>query len=129
MSGKGLHTLLLPDIPELGEGVTGTGNELVVVERVDAQAHDIAKMVGEFGHLCACLDIPQNAGHITRGCEDASIIDETAAAQISRMAGKLASDPSGTFSGRKIVNGADVIKTATSDEITAGRVCAGHDPG
>ena len=48
VSSECLHTFLLADIPEFGEGVAGTGDELVGVEGVDAQAHDIAQMVGKF---------------------------------------------------------------------------------
>lgn len=58
MRRKGLHALLLSDVPELGESVASTRDELVVVERVDAQAHNVAEMVGEFVYLGAGLEIP-----------------------------------------------------------------------
>lgn len=58
VGGEGLHALLLANIPQLGERIAGAGDELVVVERVDAQAHDIAKMIGEFVYLGSRFQIP-----------------------------------------------------------------------
>lgn len=49
--GERLDALLLADIPKLGKSVTGTRHELVVIERVDAQAHDVSEMVGKLVHL------------------------------------------------------------------------------
>jgi hypothetical protein len=51
VSGKCLDTLLLTDIPQLGESIASTRDELVVIERVYAQAHDIAQVVCELVHL------------------------------------------------------------------------------
>lgn len=61
---KGLAALLLTDVPQLGESIASTGNELVVVERVDAQAHDIAQVVGEFCDFLSSLNVPQHASHV-----------------------------------------------------------------
>lgn len=83
VGGEGLHTLLLTDIPQLGEGIASTRHKLVVVQRVDAQAHDIAEVVGELMHLGASFQIPEHAGHVTRGSQDALVADESAAGQIS----------------------------------------------
>ena len=42
VAGEGLDGLAGAYVPELGEGVTGAGNEGVLVRRVDADAHDVA---------------------------------------------------------------------------------------
>lgn len=125
---ESLDTLLLADIPELGEGVTGAGNELVVVEGVDGQAHDIAKMVGKLVDFRAGFQIPKNTGHVTRGGKDAAVADESTATKVARVARKLTRDAGGTFPRRQVVNRADVVETTAGDEIAARRVGAGHHP-
>lgn len=55
---KRLHRLSGTDIPELGECIASTRNEYVLVGRVDADRHDIAKVVSELGNLRPRLDIP-----------------------------------------------------------------------
>ena len=77
--GEGLHALLLPNVPQLRESIASTGDELVVIERIDAQAHHVTEVIGEFAQLLAGLDIPKHAGHVTRRCEDPSVVDEAAA--------------------------------------------------
>lgn len=79
VSSEGLNALLLSNIPELGESIASTGNELIVVERVDAQAHNVAEMVGKFLQLLAGLNIPEHTGHVTRRCQDATVVDEATA--------------------------------------------------
>jgi hypothetical protein len=76
---KCLAALLLTDIPQLGEGIASTRHELVVVEGVDAQAHDIAQVVGEFCDFLSSLNVPQHAGHVTGGRENAAVVDEATA--------------------------------------------------
>jgi hypothetical protein len=97
VGGEGLDTLLLADIPQLSKGVAGTRHELVVVERVDAQAHDIAEMVGKLVHLGARLEVPEHAGHVARRGEDALVADESAATEVARVAGQLSCDARGAF--------------------------------
>ena len=128
MGSEGLDTFLLPYVPELGEGVTCARNELVVIERVDAQTHHISQVIGEFRHLRARFNIPENAGHVTRRGEDPSVVDEATAAEIARVAGQFASYSGGSFPGREVVDRADVVKAAAGDEVAAGGIGAGHDP-
>lgn len=129
VAGKGLDSLACANIPELGEGVAGTGNKRVLVGGVQANAHDIAKVVGELGDALASLNVPLDAGHVARGGEDAAVIDEAAAREVSGVARQLAGD-----AGRAIVllveviNGANIIETTAGDVVSAGGVSAGHDP-
>lgn len=128
MGGESLHALLLTDIPQLSEGIAGAGDELVVVEGVDAQAHDIAEMVGKLVHLGACFQVPEHAGHVAGRGEDALVADESAAGQVTRVARELARDTCGAFSRRQVVDGADVIEPTAGYVVAGGRVGAGHDP-
>ena len=128
MRSKRLHTLLLSDIPELGESITSTRDELVVVERVDAQAHNVAKMIGKLVYLGASLEIPEHARHVARGCEDALVADESAAAEVSRVARQFTCHACGTFPCRQVVDGANVIETTAGNVVARGRVGTGHDP-
>ena len=79
VGGESLDTLLLSNVPKLCEGVASTGNELIVVEGVDAQAHDIAEMVGKLLQLLSSLNIPEHTGHVTRRSQDAAVVDEATA--------------------------------------------------
>lgn len=128
MSSKSLHGLSGTDIPELGEGVAGTGDEDVLVGRVDADRHDIAEVIRELGHLGTRLDIPQHARHISGRGEDAAIIDKAAAREVTRVSGQFARNAGGAFAGGKIVDGTDVVQTTTGDVVSTGSVCARHDP-
>lgn len=65
VAGKSLDRLSGTDIPELGERVAGTGDEGVLVGGIQADAHDIAEMVGKLGDLLARLNVPFHAGHVT----------------------------------------------------------------
>lgn len=93
-----LGAFLLPDVPDLGKGVASTRNEHVVIKWVNADAHNVAKVVRKVMDLLTAFDIPQDASHIAGRSEDPTITDEAAARQIPRMAGKLASYSSGAFS-------------------------------
>lgn len=64
--GECLAALLLSDVPKFGECVACTGHKLVVIQRVDAQAHDVAQVIREFGDLLPGLNVPQHASHVPR---------------------------------------------------------------
>jgi len=95
---KRLHTLLLSYIPQLSECVAGSRHKLVVVEWVYAQAHDVAKVVRKLMYLCAAFHIPQDASHVSRRGKDSTVVDESTAAEVSRVAGQLTSNPCWSFS-------------------------------
>lgn len=128
MCGESLDTLLLSDVPKLCESVASTGDELVVVKRVDAQAHDVAEMVGKLLKLLTSLDIPEHAGHVTRRCQDATVVDEATAREVAGMAGEFSGDTSGTVACREVVNGTNVVKTTTGDVVAARSIGTSHDP-
>lgn len=128
MSGEGLHTLLLADIPQLSEGVASARNELVVVERVDAQTHHVTQMVGKLVHLGASLQIPKHASHVTRRSKDTLVADEAAATEVTRVTRKLSGNTGWALAGRQVVDGADVVQTTASHVVSGRRVGAGHDP-
>lgn len=65
VSGKGLDGLASSNIPELRKRIAGTRDEGVLVGGIDADAHDVAQMVGKLGDLGSRLDIPLHARHIT----------------------------------------------------------------
>ena len=128
MSSKCLTALLLSDIPQLSERIASSRHELVVVERIYAQAHDVAQVVCELGDLLPSLDIPQHTGHVTRRGEDPSVVDESAAGQVARVPAKLPGHPCGTFSCAQVVDGANVVETTACHIVATGRIRAGHDP-
>lgn len=97
VTSKCLNGLSSTDIPHLGESVTGAGDECVLVRGVQADAHDVSQVVGELGHLLARLDIPPHAGHVTGGGEDATVINEAAAREVSCMSRKFPGDTRGTI--------------------------------
>lgn len=63
---KSLHSLASSNIPKLGESIASARDECVLVCWVKTDAHDIAKVVGEFDLLCSSLDVPFHTGHISR---------------------------------------------------------------
>lgn len=129
MTSKSLDSLSGTDIPELGESIASTRDEGVLVGRVQANAHDIAKVVGELGDPLASLDIPANTGHVTRRGEDTAVVDEATAGEVSSVPRELAGDACGTLSLLvEVINGANVVETAAGDEVAAGGVGASHDP-
>lgn len=85
VSCKRLDTFLLANIPELGKRIAGTRHKLIVVKRVDAQAHDIAQMVCKFVDLGTGFQVPENTSHVTRRGKNTSVADETAATEVSRV--------------------------------------------
>ena len=74
-----LNALLLPNVPKLSKSVARTRDELIVVDRVDAEAHHVTQMIGKLVQLRPGLNVPQDAGHVTRRSEDPAVIDEPAA--------------------------------------------------
>lgn len=83
VSGERLDGLAGTDIPQFGESVACTGNEDVLVGRVDADRHHVTQVVGELGDLGTRLNIPQHTGHIAGRGNDAAVIDEATAGEIS----------------------------------------------
>lgn len=65
VTSKSLYSLASSNIPELGESIASARDEGVLICRVQADAHDIAKMVGELNLLCAGLDVPLHTGHVS----------------------------------------------------------------
>ena len=129
VSSEGLDSLASANIPQLCKCVTGTGNECVLVGWVDADAHDISEMIGELGDLLSGLDIPLHTSHISRGSKNAAIVDEATAGKVAGVAGKFSRDTGWSFPvGVEVVNRANVVESSAGDIVSAGCVCAGHDP-
>lgn len=97
VAGECLDGLSGTDIPQLGESVACTRNEDVLVGRVDADRHHVTQVVGELGNLGSRLDIPQHTRHVAGRSNDAAVVDEATAGEISRVSGELARDTSGAF--------------------------------
>lgn len=86
-------------------------------------------MVGKLGDFLAGLDIPLHTSHVARGCQDAAIVDETAAGKVARVAGQFPGDARRTIALLvEVVNGANVVEAAAGDKVAAGSISAGHDP-
>lgn len=64
VASKGLDCLTGPNIPEFCESIAGTGDEGVLVGRVQADAHDVSKMIRIFHNLASGLNVPLHARHI-----------------------------------------------------------------
>lgn len=79
VASKGLDSLAGSNIPQLGKSITSTRDECVLVCGVEADAHDIAQVVGEFDDFLARLNVPFHARHVTRRSQDAAVVDEAAA--------------------------------------------------
>lgn len=125
---KGLHGPSGANIPKFGESIAGAGDENVLIGWVDADAHDISEVVGEFGHLGPGLDIPEHASHIPRGGQDTTVVDEAATGQVAGVTGELTSDTGRTFPGGEVVDGADVVETTAGHVIAAWSIGACHHP-
>lgn len=61
MSREGLLAGPFPQVPQLGQRVTGSRDEGVHV-RGQCQGHAVSNVVGEDHLLLACLQVPQTAG-------------------------------------------------------------------
>lgn len=79
VSRKCLYAFLLSNVPKFRECVTGAGDELIVVERVDAQTHHVTQMIRELMELRTSLDIPKHTGHVAGGSENTAVVDESTA--------------------------------------------------
>ena len=77
-------------------------------------------MVSEFHHSDASFNVPQYAGHVARTSDNLSVVEETAAAKVSGVGAKLAGAPASSvaISVAKVVDGTNVIKATTCDEIS-----------
>lgn len=129
VTSKGLYGLAGTDIPELSKSIASAGNKGVLVRGVEADAHDVAEMVGKLGNALARLDIPLDAGHISRRRKNATIVDKAAAREVAGVAREL------TRNTRRailllveIIDGADIVEATASNVVTTGGVGAGHDP-
>lgn len=60
MSREGLLAGAFPHVPQLGQRVTGSGDEGVHVGG-QSQGHAVSNVVGEDDLLLACLQVPQAA--------------------------------------------------------------------
>lgn len=129
MTVEGLHGFSCTDIPKLGKGIAGAGDKDVLVGWVDADRHDIAQVISEFGHFRARFDIPQHAGHVTGGGNNSAVVDEATAGEVARMTGELTRNTCWAFAGRQVVDGADVIQTTAGDVVSTWGVGACHHPG
>lgn len=107
---EGLHSLARTYVPQFSEGIAGTRNEGVLVCRVQANAHDIAEMVGKLHDLGAGLNVPLHTGHIARRGENTPVIDKTAARQVAGMPRELTGDASGSVAVLiEIIDRTDII--------------------
>ena len=79
VTSKSLYRLAGSDIPKFRKGIAGTRNKRVLVCWVEADAHDIAQVVGKLDRLGACLDVPLHARHVARRGENAAVVDKAAA--------------------------------------------------
>lgn len=58
VAGEGLSAHAVPNVPQLGRGVAGSGHKGLVVG-AQRQTHDIACVASEGGGLLASLYVPQ----------------------------------------------------------------------
>lgn len=65
VTSKSLYSLASSNVPELGKSIASARDEGVLICRIQADAHDVAKMVGELNLLCAGLDVPLHTGHVS----------------------------------------------------------------
>lgn len=80
--------------------------------------HNITSMIAKLNDPDAGFDIPEHASHVTRTRHNLSVVDETAATQISGMSTQFASAfGAGAILVVQAVDGANVIETATGNEV------------
>lgn len=82
VSAEGLFAGTFPQVPQLGQRVTGSRDESIHVWR-QSQGHAVSNVVSEDNLLLASLEVPQTAGQqrkeesqawVNPGCEKKSII-------------------------------------------------------
>ena len=91
--------------------------------------HDVASMITKLYTARSCLDVPQHASHITRAGDNLTIVDEPAAAEVTRVCAQLARASDGiAFFAVQVVDRADIIKATASDKISRRGISTSHDP-
>ena len=91
--------------------------------------HYVPSVVAELHNADTSLDIPEHAGHISRTGDNLAVIEESAAAEITRMSAQFAStlDVASIFA-VQVVNGTDIVETTTGDKVSGGGIGTGHNP-
>ena len=76
-------------------------------------------MVAELNHPNTGLDIPEHASHISRGGNNLTVVDESAATEITRVGTEFACAPriGDVFVAVEAVDGANIVQTTASDEV------------
>lgn len=128
VSSESLHRLSGTDIPQLGEGIAGARNENVLVCRVDADRHHVAKVISEFSNLRARFDIPQHASHVAGRRDDSAIVDEPTAREVAGVSGELTRDTGRTLTRGEVVDRANVVETTAGDVVSTRGIGTGHHP-
>lgn len=128
MTCKGLHSFAGSNVPKFCKCVASSRDKYVLICRVDADTHDVSQVISEFRNFGPSLDIPQHACHVSRRRNDAAIIDESTAREVARVSRELPRYAGRPFTRREIIDGADIIETATSHIIAAWSVGTGHHP-
>jgi hypothetical protein len=86
-------------------------------------------VVTEFYTAGTSLDVPQHAGHVTGASDDLTIIDEPTTTEVTRMCAQFPGTPDvGSLFAMQVVDRADVVEPAASDEISRWGISASHDP-
>ena len=134
VSSERLNTLAYTNtsakIPELSRSIDGTRDKCVAVDR---DTHNITIVTLEALDGSSSVDIPQNAGGVTRGGKNFIIIYEAAAREITFVVLKFSTSVNSHItiiysSILKTIDRAEVIETTTCHESTRLGVGAGHDP-
>lgn len=132
VTGEGLDgSLTITVIPQLGGGITGARAEGVVAIP-DRDGHNVTVVAVEDSLGGAAIDVPDDAGGVTRRGDDLGVTNEAAARKVTLVLSKLGVSlllDSGLTSAGDTVDGAEVVKTTTGHEGTGVRVGAGHHPG
>lgn len=85
-------------------------------------------MVRKLSDLLPCLNVPEHASHVAGRSQDAAVVDEAAATEITGMAAQLTRHTRWSFSRAQVVDGADIVKTAACHVIATRCISTGHDP-
>ena len=115
MTSEGLNGFAGAHIPELCGLIAGTRDECVLVW-TERDAHDISGVIKELLYLRASFHIPQDASVISRSGDDPLVVNEAAARKVTSVSVKFTGNTDGNFLGTKVVDGANVIQTTTSNE-------------
>jgi len=104
VSVEGLDALLGTNVPQLGRCVAGTGYEDVPVVGRYGDAHDVTIVVAEFGGLGARLEVPKDAGHVSRASYDLLVSEESAAGEVTSVRAQFSTDSDWKIFGVQVVN-------------------------